>query len=134
MRRMIVTHGNHKAFFVLSYNFLPQIGDDEICGCPLTKDVFNEAGDLCKTAKKHCNDHFRWERMRRAEIDADKVRQVFRCEVIKKKGNVRITGKFDNAPKIYCSDESRFALRFTLTPHGLSGLLATFSEVNRCAM
>ena len=80
MRRMIVTHGNHKAFFVLSYNFLPQIGDDEICGCPLTKEVFNEAGDLCKTAKKHCNDHFRWERMRRAEIDADKVRQVFRCK------------------------------------------------------
>ena len=121
----------HKGFFVLSYNFLPQIGDDEICGCPLTKDVFNEAGDLCKTAKKHCNDHFRWERMRRAEIDADKVRQVFCCKAI---GIVMITGKFDNAPTIYCSDESRSALRFTLTPHGLSGLLTTFSEDNRCAI
>mgnify|MGYP001795284450 FL=1 len=73
--------------------------------------------------------------MRRAEIDADKVRQVFRCKAIFKKiGNVMITGTFDNAPKICYSEERRSALRFTLTPHGLSGLLTTFSEVNRCAI
>ena len=53
-----------------------QIGDDEICGCPLAKDVFSDSAELCKNAKKSCADHFRWERMRRAEIDADKVRQV----------------------------------------------------------
>ena len=44
-----------------------------------------------------------------------------------------ITGTFDN-DKIYYSQESRSALRFTLTSHGLSGLLTTFSEVNRCAI
>ena len=45
-----------------------------------------------------------------------------------------ITGTFDNAPKIYYSEESSSALRITLTPNGLSGLPTTFSEVHRCAI
>lgn len=54
----------------------PKIADDEICGCPLNKDLLTETSELCKTSKKSCVAHFKWERLRRAEIDADKVRQV----------------------------------------------------------
>lgn len=53
-----------------------QVADDEICGCPLTIQPLTDTEELCKNAKKHCTDHFKWERLRRAEIDADKVRQV----------------------------------------------------------
>ena len=59
-----------------------QVADDEICGCPLSNNVFNDSVELCKNAKKSCGAHFRWERLRRAEIDADKVRQVSLTEFI----------------------------------------------------
>lgn len=33
---------------------------------------------ICRVAKKKCNRHYCWEKMRRAEIDLEKVRYV--CE------------------------------------------------------
>ncbi|XP_067928352.1 CXXC-type zinc finger protein 1-like [Watersipora subatra] len=69
----------------------PKIADDEICGCPLSKNVFNDSDELCKNAKKSCPHHFRWERMRRAEIDADKVRQWMKIdELLERERNTRM--------------------------------------------
>ena len=53
-----------------------QASPDEVCGCPLQTKQFKDAGEVCRTAKRKCNKHPCWERMRRAEIDLEKLRQV----------------------------------------------------------
>jgi len=52
----------------------------EICGCPLTKDLFVETSSLCKAPKKKCQNHINWERLRRAEIDMERVRDLMDLE------------------------------------------------------
>lgn len=47
-----------------------------MCGCPLVTDVFKETGEFCRITRKKCNKHYCWEKLRRAEIDMDRVRQV----------------------------------------------------------
>lgn len=47
-----------------------------MCGCPLVIHVFQETGEICRVPKKKCNKHYCWEKLRRAEIDLERVRQV----------------------------------------------------------
>ena len=53
-----------------------QIGTDDVCGSPLVKDLFEETGDFCRVSKRKCNKHISWEKLRRAEIDMERLRQV----------------------------------------------------------
>lgn len=51
----------------------PKIGEFEICGCPLVTNVFNLTGEFCRAPKKSCVKHYVWEKLRRAEIDMERV-------------------------------------------------------------
>lgn len=53
----------------------PKVAADEVCGCPLVQNVFETTGEFCRVQKRKCNKHFSWERLRRAEIDMERVRQ-----------------------------------------------------------
>lgn len=53
-----------------------QIPADEVCGCPLVKDVFEPTGEFCRVSKRKCNKHYCWEKLRRAEVDLERVRVV----------------------------------------------------------
>ena len=53
-----------------------QVTAEEVCGCPLVTNVFEETKGICKVAKRRCNKHFCWEKCRRAQIDMERVRQV----------------------------------------------------------
>lgn len=50
----------------------------QVCGCPLVTNVFSLTGEFCRASKKHCVKHYCWEKLRRAEIDMERVRQVKR--------------------------------------------------------
>jgi len=54
--------------------------DSAVCGFPLTKDVFSLSGEFCRVAKKECNSHYCWEKLRRAELDMDRVRQWLKID------------------------------------------------------
>ena len=72
--------------FLASLSFLPlcvcvcawatQVSADEVCGCPLVADVFQETKGFCRVAKRKCTKHYNWEKLRRAEIDLERVRWV----------------------------------------------------------
>ncbi|XP_010218129.1 PREDICTED: CXXC-type zinc finger protein 1 [Tinamus guttatus] len=49
---------------------------DEVCGCPLVRDVFELTGDFCRVPKRRCHRHYCWEKLRRAEVDLERVRVV----------------------------------------------------------
>lgn len=49
---------------------------DEVCGCPLVRDVFELTGEFCRLPKRQCNRHYCWEKLRRAEVDLERVRVV----------------------------------------------------------
>lgn len=49
---------------------------DEVCGCPLVKNVFELTGEYCRVSKRKCNKHYNWEKLRRAEVDLERVRVV----------------------------------------------------------
>lgn len=53
-----------------------QIPADEVCGCPLVRDVFEPTGEYCRVSKRKCNKHYCWEKLRRAEVDLERVRVV----------------------------------------------------------
>lgn len=61
--------------FTLSLHFV-QINPDAVCGCPINTDLFAEGEVLCRAPKKKCVKHFCWEKLRRAEIDMHRLRQV----------------------------------------------------------
>jgi COMPASS component SPP1 len=66
------------------------VNDSEVCGCPLAKDVFTEDGALCRVAKKKCVRHYCWEKLRRAEIDMERVRQWLKIdELIEQERQIR---------------------------------------------
>lgn len=56
--------------------FFPQVPVDEVCGCPLVKNVFELTGEYCRVSKRKCNKHYNWEKLRRAEVDLERVRVV----------------------------------------------------------
>ena len=50
-----------------------------MCGCPLEADfpsVLSESKSYCRNLKKSCFKHFAWEKLRRAEIDQEKLNLV----------------------------------------------------------
>ncbi|KAF3855849.1 hypothetical protein F7725_016572 [Dissostichus mawsoni] len=61
-------------FFVRKHSRDPKIQGDEVCGCPLVKNVFELTGDYCRVPKRKCNKHYNWEKLRRAEVDLERVR------------------------------------------------------------
>lgn len=58
----------------------PKVNDDDVCGSPLTKNVFELTGDYCRAPKKSCFKHYCWEKIRRAEIDQERVRQWLKMD------------------------------------------------------
>uniref|UniRef100_A0A1A9WT15 CXXC-type zinc finger protein 1 n=1 Tax=Glossina brevipalpis TaxID=37001 RepID=A0A1A9WT15_9MUSC len=58
----------------------PKIGDNDVCGCPLVTNVFNPTGEFCRAPKKNCFKHYMWEKIRRAEVDLERVRQWLKMD------------------------------------------------------
>jgi len=53
----------------------PRVTGDEVCGCPLVVNVFEEQGQFCRQSKRKCVRHNCWEKLRRAELDMERLRQ-----------------------------------------------------------
>ncbi|EDV24137.1 uncharacterized protein TRIADDRAFT_27303, partial [Trichoplax adhaerens] len=58
----------------------PKIPANEVCGCPLTRNVFEETDDFCRVRKRSCIKHYRWERLQRANIDRERIQQCLLIE------------------------------------------------------
>ncbi|EAT36204.1 AAEL011688-PA [Aedes aegypti] len=68
----------------------PKVNDTDVCGCPLVKDVFQLTGEFCRAPKKSCFKHYVWEKIRRAEIDLERVRQWLKMdELVEQERQVR---------------------------------------------
>ncbi|XP_051525614.1 CXXC-type zinc finger protein 1-like isoform X2 [Myxocyprinus asiaticus] len=68
----------------------PKIPADEVCGCPLVRDVFEPTGEYCRVSKRKCNKHYCWEKLRRAEVDLERVRVWYKLdELFEQERNVR---------------------------------------------
>ncbi|XP_063979517.1 CXXC-type zinc finger protein 1-like [Diachasmimorpha longicaudata] len=68
----------------------PKVSDTEVCGCPLVTNVFDTTGDFCRAPKKHCSKHYVWEKLRRAEIDMERVRQWLKIdELVEQERQIR---------------------------------------------
>nr|XP_032819408.1 CXXC-type zinc finger protein 1 isoform X2 [Petromyzon marinus] len=68
----------------------PKVSVDEVCGCPLVRDVFSPTGDFCRLPKRRCNKHYCWEKLRRAEVDLERVRVWYKLdELFEQERNVR---------------------------------------------
>jgi len=59
--------------------------DTEVCGFPIKKNVFKDSGEFCRLSRKECNDHFCWEKLMRAELDMDRVRQWLKLDELLEK-------------------------------------------------
>lgn len=58
----------------------PKVNDDEVCGCPLVTNVFDVTKEFCRAPKKSCSKHHVWEKLRRAEVDMERVRQWLKLD------------------------------------------------------
>uniref|UniRef100_A0A672PPF8 CXXC-type zinc finger protein 1 n=1 Tax=Sinocyclocheilus grahami TaxID=75366 RepID=A0A672PPF8_SINGR len=58
----------------------PKVPADEVCGCPLVRDVFEPTGEYCRVSKRKCNKHYCWEKLRRAEVDLERVRVWYKLD------------------------------------------------------
>nr|KAF6435755.1 hypothetical protein HJG63_012491 [Rousettus aegyptiacus] len=58
----------------------PKVPDDEVCGCPLVQNVFELTDNFCHLPKRLCNHHYCWEKLRRAEVDLERVRALQKLE------------------------------------------------------
>ncbi|KRT78243.1 PHD finger motif containing protein, partial [Oryctes borbonicus] len=68
----------------------PKISENEVCGCPLVTNVFDLTGEFCRAPKKSCTKHYVWEKLRRAEIDLERVRQWLKMdELLEKERQIR---------------------------------------------
>ncbi|KAI8511554.1 CXXC-type zinc finger protein 1 [Branchiostoma belcheri] len=68
----------------------PKVNADDVCGCPLTKNVVDTTGEICRVAKRKCNKHYGWEKLRRAEIDLERVRQWLKLDdLFEQERNIR---------------------------------------------
>ncbi|XP_056107447.1 CXXC-type zinc finger protein 1b isoform X1 [Rhinichthys klamathensis goyatoka] len=68
----------------------PKVLADEVCGCPLVRNVFDPTGDYCRVSKRKCNKHYCWEKLRRAEVDLERVRVWYKLdELFEQERNVR---------------------------------------------
>lgn len=60
-----------------------KVNDDEVCGYPLPKssNILEDSEDhICLAPKRSCSIHFRWEKLRRACIDLEKLRTWLKLE------------------------------------------------------
>lgn len=61
-----------------------------MCGCPLVTNVFDLTGEYCRASKRNCIKHYSWEKLRRAEIDMERVRQWLKIdELVEKERQLR---------------------------------------------
>ncbi|XP_018568188.1 CXXC-type zinc finger protein 1 isoform X2 [Anoplophora glabripennis] len=68
----------------------PKISEYDVCGCPLVTNVFSPTGEFCRAPKKSCTKHYVWEKLRRAEIDLERVRQWLKMdELLEKERQIR---------------------------------------------
>ncbi|XP_025108087.1 CXXC-type zinc finger protein 1-like isoform X1 [Pomacea canaliculata] len=68
-----------------------KVGPDEVCGCPLVTNVFEEKNEYCRISKRKCAKHFCWEKLRRAEIDLERLRQWMKLdELFEQERNIRM--------------------------------------------
>uniref|UniRef100_A0A667XS91 CXXC-type zinc finger protein 1 n=1 Tax=Myripristis murdjan TaxID=586833 RepID=A0A667XS91_9TELE len=68
----------------------PKVPVDEVCGCPLVRNVFELTGEYCRVSKRKCNKHYNWEKLRRAEVDLERVRVWYKLdELFEQERNVR---------------------------------------------
>ena len=58
----------------------PKFFDDEVCGYPIQKEVFAKPTEFCRLSKKRCQPHVFWEKLRRAEIDMERVRNWMKVD------------------------------------------------------
>ncbi|KAL4646279.1 CXXC-type zinc finger protein 1 [Arapaima gigas] len=58
----------------------PKVPADEVCGCPLVRNVFEPTGEFCRVSKRKCNKHYCWEKLRRAEVDLERVRVWYKLD------------------------------------------------------
>ncbi|XP_033239480.1 CXXC-type zinc finger protein 1 isoform X1 [Drosophila pseudoobscura] len=58
----------------------PKVNDTDVCGAPLVANVFEPTGQFCRAPKKSCFKHYAWEKIRRAEIDLERVRQWLKMD------------------------------------------------------
>jgi len=69
----------------------PKIHPDAVCGCPISTDLFSESNTLCRAAKRKCSKHFCWEKLRRAEIDMQRLRQWMKLDdLFEQERNIRM--------------------------------------------
>uniref|UniRef100_A0A7N6C3W2 CXXC-type zinc finger protein 1 n=1 Tax=Anabas testudineus TaxID=64144 RepID=A0A7N6C3W2_ANATE len=77
-------------FFAVFHTSGVQVPVDEVCGCPLVKNVFELTGEYCRVSKRKCNKHYNWEKLRRAEVDLERVRVWYKLdELFEQERNVR---------------------------------------------
>lgn len=57
-----------------------KVSDGDVCGCPLVRNTFELTGEFCRAPKKSCFRHYVWEKIRRAEIDLERVRQWLKMD------------------------------------------------------
>jgi COMPASS component SPP1 len=70
----------------------PKVSENEVCGCPLVSDVFKPSGEFCRIAKRKCSRHHAWEKLRRAEIDMERMRQwLLLDELFEQERNIRLS-------------------------------------------
>ncbi|XP_012691782.1 CXXC-type zinc finger protein 1 isoform X2 [Clupea harengus] len=68
----------------------PKVPTDEVCGCPLVRNVFEPTGEYCRVPKRKCTKHYCWEKLRRAEVDLERVRVWYKLdELFEQERNVR---------------------------------------------
>ena len=64
--------------------------DDEVCGYPIQKELFGKPGEFCRSSKKACQAHYCWEKLRRAELDMERVKEWMKVdELIEQERQVR---------------------------------------------
>lgn len=69
----------------------PKVADNEVCGCPLVANVFDLSGDFCRIPKKKCVRHYQWEKLRKAEIDMERMRIWFKLDdLVEQERNIRV--------------------------------------------
>eukprot|EP00095_Tigriopus_kingsejongensis_P009703 maker-scaffold1466_size39939-snap-gene-0.7 protein:Tk09703 transcript:maker-scaffold1466_size39939-snap-gene-0.7-mRNA-1 annotation:"phd finger and cxxc domain-containing protein cg17446-like" len=57
-----------------------KVADDEVCGYPLQKQLFGKPFAFCLKPKKTCHQHYCWEKLRRAELDMDRVKMWMKVD------------------------------------------------------
>lgn len=62
-----------------------KINENEVCGCPLPNPqnlLLDSESEICLAPKRSCSVHFKWEKLKRAQIDLEKLRTVISALLI----------------------------------------------------